>query len=286
MRPLVTTILLTSLLAFGGFSIASVDDNAICPHDHESPKACRDVDPASIGGVRLEHTVVSQPMSADGSPAVPCADPRGCPDLTTDPEKMDPFIRTRYFSSQSCSVIEGHTERGSRKLLLFTFTTPNFGSGDLIVGAPRDHPEWFVWSSCHGHYHFRDYADYRLWTTLGYQILEQLRIANPDATTGELITLFPFLEAQYVAGHKQGFCVIDIIRYQPGAPSKYWSCSSNQGISVGWADEYYWGLDGQWVDVTGVSPGSYILEAEVNSERLYDESNYANNAAAVAVTLT
>ncbi len=276
---------MTALLSMGGHSIASVDDDALCPHDHENPKACPEIDPTTVGGTPLEYTVVSQPMSADGTVRVPCSDERGCPDLVTDPDKMRPFTQIRTFSSSSCDVIEGHTQPGTRKLVRFTFTTPNHGDGDLIVGAPRDHPDWFEWSPCHGHYHFREYADYRLWTVLGYELLTVLRSLNPGATTGEMIAEYPFLEAQYVAGHKQGFCVIDIIQYTPGTPSRYRSCSNNQGISVGWADEYYWSLSGQWVDVTGVPSGTYILEAEVNSEQLYVESDYANNSAAVSFTL-
>jgi hypothetical protein len=95
----------------------------------------------------------------------------------------------------------------------------------------------------------------------------------------------PELLDHFVAGHKQGFCVIDIVPYVPAAPRNYGSCTSNQGISVGWADEYVWSLDGQWIDVTGLAPGGYVLEAEVNAERLFEELNYSNNAAAIPFSL-
>lgn len=42
-------------------------------------------------------------------------------------------------------------------------------------------------------------------------------------------------------------------------------------------------LDGQWIDVTGLAPGYYVLEAEVNAERFFEESSYENNAAANVV---
>lgn len=54
---------------------------------------------------------------------------------------------------------------------------------------------------------------------------------------------------------------------------------SNQGISVGYADEYHYSLDGQWIDITGLPAGQYILENEVNSEWPYEESSYDNNRA-------
>lgn len=217
------------------------------------------------------------PALAQGE--VPCADARGCPDLWVDRARMSPYEQTRTFSSTNCAVVEGMVQAGTRDLLRFTFTSPNSGAGDLIVGAPSQHPEWFVWSPCHNHYHFREYADYRLWTNKGYVAWTQLKAAHPEMTSAELLAANPAIAASNLAGHKQGFCVIDIIRYQSGAPSKYHSCGSNQGIAVGWADEYGSGLDGQWIDITGIAPGSYTLEAEVNAERLYKESDYTDNSA-------
>src|SRR5687767_6194079 len=71
---------------------------------------------------------------------VPCSDPRGCPDLVVDPDTMAPAKHTKDFKEQSCNVQEGMIPAGERTVMYFTFTTPNFGSGDLIVGAPGDHP--------------------------------------------------------------------------------------------------------------------------------------------------
>ncbi|HVM44777.1 MAG TPA: lysyl oxidase family protein [Candidatus Thermoplasmatota archaeon] len=230
-----------------------------------------------LGALLLAGALPLIPAAAEGE--IPCADPRGCPDLWVDAARMQPFVQTRTFSSSSCAVVEGMVEPGARRLLRFTFTTPNDGPGDLVIGAPAQHPEWFVWSPCHAHYHFREYADYRLWTPAGYAAWKLLREANPDVPSGALLAEHPLVAEQMVSGHKQGFCVIDIIRYQPGAVSRYRSCSSNQGISVGWADEYHASLDGQWVDITNVLPGVYWLEAEVNAERYYRETDYADNSA-------
>lgn len=114
-----------------------------------------------------------------------------------------------------------------------------------------------------------------------------MRAANPQQTAAQVLAEHPELQAGFVAGNKQGFCVIDLVPLTPLPiqDAKYRSCGSNQGISVGWADEYKWTLDGQWVVVDDVPPGSYVLEAEVNAERLYVETNYANNMAAAPVAL-
>lgn len=237
-------------------------------------------------------TIAAPPalLGAEGAPAiptdpptVPCRDPRGCPDLVVDATTMTPFVEVRSFSAYSCAVQEGATQAGTRRLLRFTFTTPNLGPGDLVVGSPVVHDQWYEFGECHLHWHFREYADYRLWTPGGYQQWIALRTANPDLTPAEVLAAHPDVAAQLVQGHKQGFCVIDLRSYG-GLGPKYLLCDA-QGISVGWADQYHWSLDGQWLDVTDVAPGPYVLESEVNAERLFDEADYMNNRAAVEVTI-
>lgn len=221
-------------------------------------------------------------LAADGDvQQVPCSDPRGCPDLVVDPATMDPSVHTKTFKPNDCQVQEGTTQAGKRQILRFTYTTPNFGAGDLIVGRPEDHPEWFEFGECHGHFHFREYADYRLWTPEQFAEYESLRRANPDLQASQVISQNPGL--QPVVGEKRGFCVIDIFPYQ-AAPPKYFLCDF-QGISVGWADEYVSDLDSQFIDVTGVASGTYVLEAEVNSEQLFEESDYTNNWSSVTVQI-
>ncbi len=231
---------------------------------------------------------VSRSSNDYPEPKVPCSDPRGCPDLHVDAYTMltSPQMDVRTFSEDSCAVRENSTVAGERQLLRFSFRTPNVGSGDLIIGDPDDHPEWFQWGDCHEHWHFREYADYRLWDAEGYAVWKAIRLAYPHLLAGEILEDFPELKDHFRAGHKQGFCVIDIRGwYYTAGPRNYRSCSSNQGITVTWADEYGLWLDGQWVDVTDLEPGAYYLEAEVNPERFYGEESYTNNDMAVLVQL-
>ena len=59
----------------------------------------------------------------------------------------------------------------------------------------------------------------------------------------------------------------------------------DQGISVGWADEYSDWLDCQYIDVTRVPGGNYILQVTVNPSGVIAEKNYSNNVARVPVTI-
>ena len=77
-------------------------------------------------------------------------------------------------------------------------------------------------------------------------------------------------------GHKASFCLEDslcVSGYSPRFDCAY----DTQGISVNCGDLYYSGLDCQWIDVTGVPEGVYILQQNVNPQRLAVESDYSNN---------
>lgn len=249
---------------------------------------------ASLLGIRLDadvhvHANASASLVGHGGPEegqVPCSDVRGCPDLLVDAAwLLAGLVRQETFAADNCNVVEGSTAAGTRRLLRFTSTLPNLGDGDLIVGNPSGHPQWFEWGECHDHWHFKEYADYRLWKPGPYMQWRQLRQDEPEARPEELLDRHPELRQGFVAGHKQGFCVIDIIPYLPIEPPKYWSCDYGQGVSRGWADQYNFLLDGQFVDVTDLPAGAYVLDVEANPERLYQEIDYSNNSGAVLVVV-
>ena len=235
----------------------------------------------------LAALLVAPALPALAAEQVPCGTTLGaarlCPDLVVDGTRLgESVVETQTFDATHCAVLEGAASPGERRLLRFTFTSPNVGLADLVIGRPSAHPDWFEWGACHRHWHFREYADYRLWTTEAYPRWLAARAAHPGATAEEVLAADPTLREGFVAGHKQGFCVMDMVPPLPTLAPRYKDCA-DQGLSVGWADRYSMLLDGQWIDVTGLPPGYYVLEAEVNAERLFEESDYANNAASNVV---
>jgi hypothetical protein len=65
---------------------------------------------------------------------------------------------------------------------------------------------------------------------------------------------------------------------------KYLDCE-DQGVSVGWSDLYIWAQTGNWADTTGLDPGAYVLETEVNTLRHFEELDYTNNRGAIPVVV-
>lgn len=180
----------------------------------------------------------------------------GQPDLIINADVIDPYISIEEFPDSDCAVAEGCALPGVRTLLRFTTESRNIGEADLVMGDPVDNPLFHI-HECHGHYHFEDFADYRL-----------------VGSNGVVAT-----------GHKASFCLRDTYRFGRGKGKARYTCS-DQGIQAGWADVYGPELDCQWIDITDVPPGNYVLEIEVNPEGLLVESDYSNNVAAVAVVIT
>jgi hypothetical protein len=193
----------------------------------------------------------------------PCAPGQPCPDLVVDVDDLRSsiLIDERTFGATDCAVVEGCISApGARRLLHFDTATANIGTADLVIGSPMSNA-CFQFSQCHQHFHFRGVGTYTLYKTDGVTVAAR--------------------------GHKQGFCMEDTEPYgaQPGPdPAIPFNCDA-QGLHVGWEDVYPNDIDCQWVDITGVPAGDYVLSVTVDAERLLPEVSYDNNEARVPVTI-
>jgi hypothetical protein len=173
----------------------------------------------------------------------------GKPDLLVDPQRFTAQMEIvdRLFTEGSCAIEEEAVSgTGYRRILRFDTVVMNSGDGDLVVGDRSDpfnpFAEWFEFAPCHGHFHIRDFSVYELLTS-----------------DGSLV----------VTGHKQGFCMEDSFKYDGGKSNGY-NCGF-QGITSGWGDWYYKQLTGQWIDITGVPEGDYIVRVTINLAGTFDE---------------
>ena len=88
-------------------------------------------------------------------------------------------------------------------------------------------------------------------------------------------------------GFKNGFCVLDLVCTTGTAQ---YGCG-NMGITAGCGDIYSSGLQCQWVDITDVDTGNYILAIKVNWDQSPDalghyEQSYNNNWAQVCIHIS
>src|SRR5258705_1460680 len=121
------------------------------------------------------------------------------PDLMIYGPSAEPEIIYRTFASNDCDVVEGCATVGTRRLLNFNTECRNLGPVDLNMGDPANNP-LFHWAPCHGHYHFEDFAVYRLLNASGTIV---------------------------ITGRKMAFCMEDTVRWSP-PPARPRLYSSNR----------------------------------------------------------
>jgi len=190
-------------------------------------------------------------------------DKTGLPDLVTDPLRVQHTLNVdfQFLHNLTCALEEGclspsayesvggDSRSNLRKLLRFTQKISNIGNADFI--SPH-HPDDWQWHSCHKHFHSMNVFS-------KYELI--------SGAAAELHTV--------ASSHKASFCLEDT-ECLPGRRQKY-DCKTEQAISPGCADIYVSGIDCQWIDVTDVPLGHYILRVEVNPSRLVKESDFENN---------
>jgi hypothetical protein len=206
------------------------------------------------------HPAIEDAASPDAVPVDARFVPDGMPDLEFVSDEMvhSVLVDNGDFRDGDCEVVEGCVGAPGRRLLVrFATVSANRGTADMFVGVPPEaglDDAMFEWSPCHKHHHVKDYASYELLDDHGVVL----------------------------TARKQSFCLEDSHPVQSGIASSNYSCA-RQGITRGWADVYSPYLSCQWIDVTGLTPGSYTLRVVVNPHKKLAESNYDNNVFTVGV---
>ena len=237
------------------------------------------------------------------------------PNLVTLPVRH-PHLRTgAYFvdheedgaPAPSCYP-EEMAEQGARRCLRFDQVIANVGEGPFelryrMEGVATDQQlrqrvlasdgsfteftvDTYEFHPAHAHFHYKNF---------GQAFLHRVR---PDGTL-ELVR----------AGRKNGFCMIDVENTRFGAdesgaplrgeaPRSYSFPRCNtpterdghgtymvNGISVGWADVYNWFLADQYIEISGVPDGVYVIETVANPIRTVHETTFADNTARATIRL-
>ncbi|XP_038003509.1 lysyl oxidase homolog 1 [Motacilla alba alba] len=202
----------------------------------------------------------SQARLSVGSVYRPSFGARGLPDLVPDPNyvQASTYVQRAHLYSLRCAAEERclastayaaeATDYDVRVLLRFPQRVKNQGTADFLPSQPRH--RW-QWHSCHQHYHsMAEFSHYDLL----------------DVTSGRRVA----------EGHKASFCLEDTT-CDFGHLKRYACTAHTQGLSPGCYDTYNADIDCQWIDITDVPPGNYILKVQVNPKYLVLESDFTNN---------
>uniref|UniRef100_UPI003AAFA44F lysyl oxidase-like 5b n=1 Tax=Centroberyx gerrardi TaxID=166262 RepID=UPI003AAFA44F len=193
----------------------------------------------------------------------------GLPDLVPDPYAIQAgaYIQRMQMYALRCAAEENCLARSAygptvrdidyRVLLRFPQKVKNQGTSDFLPVKPRY--QW-DWHSCHQHFHSMDAFS-------NYDLL--------DVITGRKVA----------EGHKASFCLEDT-GCEAGFRRRYACTAHTQGLSPGCHDIYAANIDCQWIDITDVPPGNYILKVTVNPNFHVQESDFTNNIVRCDITYT
>ncbi len=219
------------------------------------PVSCDQALTDEVGRVPTTLRFERLPWDEDLADAIRIGDPGATPDLKVLPEGLEDYrVVWRYFDIDHCALEEACVgDAGWRRLLMFDASLENLGAAPMHVGAVSDSAlaehRVFEFSSCHMHDHFSFYGDFTFEYGAGMSI-----------------------------GEKQAFCLVSTTRYgnHEAFPltHPYIDCNT-QGIAAGWGDDYYAGIDCQWIDVTEApvwsGPVEGTLRFTANPERFLCE---------------
>jgi hypothetical protein len=218
------------------------------------------------------------------------------------------YVVDHHQSGTPSCYPEEVAERGARRCLRFDQSIGNVGDGPFelryrMEGLATDQQlrqrihasdgtfteltvDRYEFHPTHAHFHYKNF---------GQAFLYRL---DPDGTMEKIRE-----------SRKNSFCMMDIenirfglneygVPYKGEAPRTYYFPRCNaptehdehgtymvNGISVGWSDIYNWYFADQYIEISGVPDGLYVIEALANPARTVHETSLDDNTARATIRL-
>jgi hypothetical protein len=179
------------------------------------------------------------------------------------------FGATVWVGGNSRLDVQGFRSNGSPTMKAYQY----FWHDGKLIGRTRAGTMGFDNAKGHHHWHFEQFAAYRLLSSSKSLVLRS---------------------------HKQGFCIaptdpVDLLlhntTWQPGqiglegecgVPTALWV---RELMPIGWGDTYFQSVAGQSFDITHLPNGTYYIQILANPEKVLHETNMGNDVSLRKVIL-
>ncbi len=171
------------------------------------------------------------------------------------------FGATVWIGGQSRLDVEGFRSHGSPVMKAYQY----FWKNGRIIGRARAGTMGFDSKPGHDHWHFEQFAQYRLLNASKSLVVRSQKVGFCIAPTDNVNLLIP--HALWIPTYTGfgGAC---------GSPSALWV---QEELPLGWGDTYEQYLPGQAFDVSNLPNGTYYVEVIANPEKVLHESNMKND---------
>jgi hypothetical protein len=171
------------------------------------------------------------------------------------------FGATVWIGGHAALDVEGFRHNGSPVMQAWQY----FFRHGKVIGRARAGTMGFDANPGHGHWHFQQFAEYRLLSTRQKLVQESGKVGFCIAPTDSVDLTLPGATWQPPFLGFFGSC---------GSPSALWV---RENLPLGWGDTYQQFLSGQAFDITHVPNGTYYIEIIANPEKLLRECDVSND---------
>jgi hypothetical protein len=171
------------------------------------------------------------------------------------------FGATVWTGGNSPLDVEGFRADGSPMMQAYQY----FWREGHLIGRIRAGTMGFDSQKGHNHWHFEQFAAYRLLNASKNLIVRSQKVGFCIAPTDPVDLTLPHAvwQPSYI-----GFSA------QCGAPTALWV---REYLPIGWGDTYFQSVAGQSFDITSLPNGTYYIEIIANPEHVLHELSYAND---------
>lgn len=179
------------------------------------------------------------------------------------------FGATVWVGGHSRLDVEGFRSNGSPTMRAYQY----FWKNGRVIGRTRAGTMGFDSKLGHVHWHFQQFAQYRLLNATKTVAVRSQKVGFCIAPTGGIDLLLPHALWQPRFFGFGGSC---------GSPSALWV---REMLPLGWGDTYFQWVAGQAFNISHLPNGTYYIEVIANPGKVLHESNYGNDSSLRKVIL-